>query len=99
MRDYWPKDRKPTQNHQAVYFIPKGSHTPTRVIDDMKQPNGIIGTPDGHTLYVADIAANQTFSYTSNPDGSLSNKTPFCPQGSDGMTIDDENNLYLTNKA
>ena len=26
-----------------------------RVIDDLVQPNGIVGTPDGKTLFVADI--------------------------------------------
>jgi len=68
-----------------------------RVIDDMQQPNGIIGTPDGKTLYVADIRGRQTFAYDFNPDGTLTNKRLFCEFGSDGMTIDSEGNLYLTN--
>ena len=33
----------------------------TRVVDDLKQPNGIIGTPDGKTLYVADIGDRKTY--------------------------------------
>ena len=45
---------------------------------------------------MADIGARQTNAYDVNADGSLSNKRPFCPFGSDGMTIDNEGNVYLT---
>ena len=38
---------------------------------DYKQPNGIIGTPDGKTLYVADIGAGKTYVYDIQEDGSL----------------------------
>jgi len=66
------------------------------VIDDMKQPNGIVGTPDGKYLYVADIEGNKTYRYTIEKDGSLHNKKLFTEMGSDGMTLDDKGNLYLT---
>ena len=66
---------------------------------DLKQPNGIVGTPDGKMLYVADIGAGKTYSYTMTPGGTLENKTLFCGLGSDGMTIDTEGNLYLTGKG
>jgi len=69
---------------------------PVRVIDDLKQPNGITGTPDGKTLYVADIGAGKTYAYDIKPDGSLAKKRLFCELGSDGMTIDSEGNVYLT---
>ncbi|HXF09735.1 MAG TPA: SMP-30/gluconolactonase/LRE family protein, partial [Desulfuromonadaceae bacterium] len=59
-------------------------------------PNGITGTADGKTLFVADIAANKTYRYDIRPDGSLTNKVLFCEAGSDGMTIDEEGNLYLS---
>ncbi|MBA7677937.1 hypothetical protein ES703_86204 [subsurface metagenome] len=36
--------------------------------------------------------------YTINKDGTLSNKKLFAPEGSDGMTIDNEGNVYLTTK-
>ena len=68
----------------------------TRVINDYKQPNGIIGTPDGKTLYVADIEDRKIWRYDILPDGSLENKTYFAPHGSDGMTIDNRGNIYLT---
>jgi gluconolactonase len=66
------------------------------VIDDLQKPNGIIGTPDGKYLYVADIEGNKTFKYTIEKDGSLKDKTLFTSQGSDGMTIDNQGNIYLT---
>ena len=68
----------------------------TRVVSDMTRPNGIIGTPDGKMLYVSDIDGKKTWSYTINSDGSLSDKKLFCELGSDGMTIDDAGNVYLT---
>ena len=66
---------------------------------DLKQPNGIIGTPDGKTLYVADIEAGKTYAYDIQKDGTLTDKKLFCDLGSDGMTIDDEGNVYLTGKG
>jgi gluconolactonase len=68
----------------------------SRVVDDFKTPNGLIGTPDGKTLYVADIEAKKIWKYSILPNGSLSNKTFFAPHGSDGMTIDNRGNVYLT---
>jgi gluconolactonase len=66
------------------------------VTDDLKKPNGITGTPDGKKLFVSDIRAGQTWRYDILPDASLTNKTFFCAAGSDGMTLDDAGNLYLT---
>jgi gluconolactonase len=69
------------------------------VIDDFQKPNGIIGTPDGKLLYIADIGGNKTWRYSINADGSLGNKSLFCNMGSDGMTIDTKGNVYLTGKG
>ena len=66
------------------------------VADDLEQPNGIVGTPDGKFLYIADIKAGKTYKYKINADGNLSGKQLFCEQGSDGMTLDSEGNVYLT---
>jgi gluconolactonase len=97
-RDYWEPGRKEVQDKRGVYYLnPEGKVI--RVIDDYKQPNGLIGTPDGKTLYVSDINDGKIWKYTINADGTLSNKTFFAPEGSDGMTIDNHGNVYLTNKA
>ena len=61
----------------------------------MKKPNGITGTPDGKTLYVADIQADKTWRYDILPDGSLTNKTLAVAKGSDGMTIDENGDLVM----
>ncbi|MDP2338871.1 MAG: SMP-30/gluconolactonase/LRE family protein [Bacteroidota bacterium] len=97
-RDYWEPGRKELQDLRGVYYLnPEGKVI--RVISDYKQPNGLIGTPDGKTLYVSDINDGKIWKYTINNDGSLSNKTFFAPEGSDGMTIDNQGNVYLTNKT
>ena len=48
-------------------------------------------------LYVTDIRDKKTYSYSIGENGTLTNKTLFCNMGSDGMTLDDRGNLYLTN--
>lgn len=96
-RDYWEPGHKEVQDKRGVYYLnPEGKVI--RVSDDYKQPNGLIGTPDGKTLYVSDINDQKIWKYTINTDGSLSNKSFFAPEGSDGMTIDNQGNIYLTNK-
>jgi gluconolactonase len=96
-RSYWKRGDKEMGEH--VYFLGPDYKTLTRVVDDLKQPNGIIGTPDGQLLYVADIGAGKTFRYRIQPDGSLKDKKLFCEMGSDGMTIDSEGNIFLTGKG
>lgn len=93
-RSYWK--RGPKEMAECVYFLAADSQKPARVIDDLKQPNGIIGTPDGKTLFVADIGAGKTYRYRIQPDGTLADKQLFCEKGSDGLTIDNEGNVYLT---
>jgi gluconolactonase len=97
-RPYWKRGPK-EQDTEAVYYLsPEG--VLTRVDGEFKQPNGIIGTPDGKTLYVADIGGNKCYVYDIQKDGSLKNRKLFCEMGSDGMTLDDEGNVYFTlNKA
>ena len=100
-RPWWQglRDAAPQQEMQAVYFFSADRKTIKRVADDLKQPNGIIGSPDGKTLYVADIGAKKTYAYDIGEDGTLSNKRLFCEAGSDGMTLDNEGNVYLTGKG
>lgn len=93
-RDYWK--RGPKESPECVYHLTEDGKTLIRVAEDLKQPNGIIGTPDGKTLYVADIGAQQTFRYAIQSDGTLRDKALFCSLGSDGMTIDSQGNIYLT---
>jgi gluconolactonase len=84
------------QDGEHVYYLSADRKSIIRVIDDMVRPNGIIGTRKGNRLYVADHGGKKTFVYTIKKDGTLSNKKLFAPEGSDGMTIDNEGNIYLT---
>jgi len=87
------------QDGEHVYYITPGRKKVLRVIDDMVRPNGIVGTPDGETLYVTDHGAKKTYRYDVNADGTLTGKKLFAPIGSDGMTIDANGNVYLTAEA
>lgn len=93
-RDYWTR-KKSELDGQKVYFLAKGSKDPVVVAADLVRPNGIVGTPDGKILYVADISGNKIYKYQVNTDGTLSDKQLFAPQGADGMTIDSQGNVYL----
>ena len=97
-RTWWGHDTMP-QDGQQVYFLSSDRQELVRVTDDLQKPNGITGTPDGKTLYVADIGAGNTFRYDIAPDGSLTGKTLAVEHGSDGMTLDNEGNLYLTGEG
>lgn len=96
-RAYWTRKSAEIKG-QKVYYLNKNNQL-TVVIDDLKKPNGIIGTPDGKYLYVADIEGNKTNKYLIAADGSLQHAKLFVQQGSDGMTIDNEGNIYLTGKG
>lgn len=94
-RSYWTRT-KPEIEKQNVYLLPHDQTSLVTVIDNLQKPNGIVGTPDGKYLYVADIEGNKTYRYTIGKDGSLTNAQLFTDMGSDGMTLDNRGNLYLT---
>jgi gluconolactonase len=98
-RDYWTRDPAMQQDGQHVYYVAPNTTQPVRVTTDLEQPNGIIGSPDGKLLYVADIKAGKTYRYDIQRDASLANKTLFCNMGSDGMTMDNQGNIYLTGRG
>lgn len=94
-REYWSR-KTPDIKGEKVYHLPKGSKSPRVAADILKKPNGIIGTPDAKYLYVADIGDNKTYRFKINDDGSLTEQYLFAEMGSDGMTIDNKGNIYLT---
>lgn len=98
-RDYWERDPNMQQPGEYVYFLSPDFKNLRTVEQTLKKPNGIIGTPDGKFLYVADIEGNKTFRYDVGMNGELHNKTLFVEMGSDGMTIDHKGNVYLTGKG
>jgi gluconolactonase len=96
-RDYWTRTH-PDLEKQNVYYLPAGRMQAVVVADDLKQPNGIVGTPDGRYLYIADLGAGKTYKYTIGAEGGLSGKTLYVSQGSDGMTLDEKGDVYLTGR-
>jgi gluconolactonase len=95
----WWEHKKPPQRKQSVYRAdPDGSNL-ICVDDALVQPNGIIGDSDRKLLYVADIGDKKTYRYKISNDGQLLDRQVFCRQGSDGMTIDSQGNVFLTGSA
>lgn len=95
-REYWERDPEMQQDGEHVYYLGPSRTQIFRVDEDLVKPNGIIGTPDGKKLYIADIGDDKTYVYDIITDGTLSNRKLFCDMGSDGMTIDNNGNVYLT---
>lgn len=96
-RDYWTRT-KPDEGLQGefVYYFKPGSNQFMIADSTVKKPNGIVGTPDNKHLYVADMGQDKTFIYDINDDGSLTNRRVFTDMSSDGMTLDEQGNVYLT---
>jgi gluconolactonase len=96
VRRYWTRNPDMQQKGEYVYYLPPDRKTLIAVETNLKKPNGIIGSPDGKRLYVADIGDKKTYLYNIMPNGSLSDRKLFAHMGSDGMTIDRQGNIYLT---
>lgn len=97
-RDYWDRTEKEIDPERVYYLTPDRKELKI-VVDDFVKPNGLIGSADGKKLYIADIGAGKTYSFTIESDGHLANKTLFAEMGSDGMTLDNKGNVYLTGKG
>lgn len=97
-RPYWERTTAEIEENN-VYYISPDLKDVSIIADDFIRPNGIIGTPDGKTLYVADIGDKKTYSYSIAENGALKDRKLFTDMGSDGMTIDNKGNLYLTGEG
>ena len=93
-REYRGKDEKEMES-ENVYYL-SADQKLRMVADGFQRPNGIIGSADGTQLYVSDIGAGKTYVFTIEEDASLSEKSLFVEKGSDGMTLDELGNVYLT---
>lgn len=97
-RPYWERDDPESQLPKRVYRLSSNGQV-TVAAEDFKQPNGIVGDAAKRLLFVADIGDNKTYRFEIAEDGQLKNRRLFCEMGSDGMTLDQAGNLYLTGKA
>ncbi len=97
-RSYWER-KSPDIKGQKLYWLPSGRKEAVVADENLVQPNGIIGTPDGRYLYVSDIRESKIYRYSLNSDGGLTNRQLFVAQQSDGMTIDSQGNVYFTGRG
>ena len=72
---YYPTKENPSEKIksdttlQRVLLSPAYNPKNVRVLDkDLKKPNGIVGSADGKTMYVADIAAGKIYRYSVRAD-------------------------------
>ncbi|WP_103355653.1 SMP-30/gluconolactonase/LRE family protein [Amycolatopsis sp. CA-128772] len=65
------------------------------VDDTLPQPNGVVLSPDGTTLYVGATGADVIMKYRVHPDGSTSDRAVFANiRTPDGATVDCAGNVY-----
>ncbi len=84
-------------NFEGLYYLPRKGKL--ALLDkELSRPNGVILSPDEKTLYVADTELAQVFAYDVD-GGKVSNKRVFAEEGSDGMSVDTNGNIYLTWKG
>lgn len=96
-RDYWLRQRPDSNLHgEKLYYLSPNKKELLMVDSTIIKPNGIVGSNDEKYLYVADMGVWKTFRYDIQPNGLLRNKTLFINEASDGMTIDEKGNIYIT---
>ncbi len=98
IRKYWNYQADETRP-ERIYYVSADGKKVSVVADDLVKPNGIVGSSNGKELYIADIGDRKIYKYQINSDGSLVKRKLFTSQGSDGMTIDNKGNIYLTGKG
>ena len=83
--------------------MPKGGKP--RVVDEgIEYPNGVLFSPDQTLLYVADYAAQLSWAFQIQPDGSLAHKQRYfyvhmpdaaTRSSADGMAVDTDGRVYI----
>lgn len=94
---YFGPKREAELDVNGVYMIRRDGIV-TRIIDDMRMPNGLAFSPDERTLYVSDdISEGYVRAYDVAGDGSLSNPRKFADGlEPDGIKVDVQGNLWCT---
>lgn len=94
------------QGTVAVYYRSADGKV-SRIIDDIKAPNGVILSPDEKTLYIIPSMQKEMMAYPVTAPGKIGKGRVFCTlkqaegykepgSGGDGLTIDTNGNLYIT---
>jgi sugar lactone lactonase YvrE len=88
---------------KKIWYVPKGGKP--RIVDEgIEYPNGVMFSPDQTLLYVSDYAAQLSWAFQIQPDGSLAHKQKYfyvhmpdaaTRSSADGMTADTNGSVYI----
>lgn len=99
--NFWNPDAAAVDTCTIARINPDG--TVAKAADGLEFPNGMVMTPDGGTLIVAETNAFRLTAYAVKADGSLSDRRTFAdlPAGvqPDGICLDAEGAVWLANPA
>jgi sugar lactone lactonase YvrE len=70
--------------------------TARRVAEEIMFPNGMVVTPDGGTLVVAESWANRLTAFDIEADGSLTHRRVWAEVGGDGITMDADGAIWAS---
>ena len=96
-RDYWTRNPERQQPVEGLYYLALGGTQLVMLDSTLNQPNGLVGTPDGKHLYVAEAKADRILRYDIQPDGSLSNRQGVRRHGF-GRDDDRRSGKYLSDR-
>ncbi len=97
--NFWNPEALPAETCVIARIDPDGSVT--RVAGNLRFPNGLVITPDGRTLIIAETNGFCLTAFDIQPDGSLANERIYAqlPEGvqPDGICLDAEGAVWVAN--
>lgn len=79
----------------GIIAVVRPDGTAARVAEDIHFPNGMVITPDGTTLVIAESMRGRLTAFTISPDGSLTDRRVWADQvAPDGICIDAEGAIW-----
>jgi sugar lactone lactonase YvrE len=97
--NFWNPAAPPAETCVIARIDPDG--TVTKVADDLRFPNGLVLTPDGTTLIIAETNGFCLTAYDIGRDGGLSDRRVWAqlPEGvqPDGICLDAEGTIWVAN--
>ncbi len=108
----WGLNESPDLPGDWVFKLDPKTGKVEPVIKELAMPNGIVFSPDESRIYVADTGGHAKHPdkafhnlppgihcYQISKDGQIGKKLFVIPEGSDGMAMDKEGNLYATHEG